>query len=141
VTPLFDGPEMREQDRLTAEAFADPQPGMEFHEMWSFWCIVLAVEPDGGKVTTLAVVGPGKLPDIGRVETFDTADDFRRMYAYGSIPGYSMALRSGPIRLDVTGWLDHYPREKWVDKSAYLRERDNPKPKTVVCGSCGQVRP
>lgn len=39
-----DSPAMREQDRLTAEAFADPRPGDRFHEMFSAWVVVVSVD-------------------------------------------------------------------------------------------------
>lgn len=114
---LFEDDRTREQDRLTAEAFADPQPGDRFHEMLSAWMIVVAVGADG--VKTMSGYGPtnlvrGRFPDGEIVEPFPeracvrwyaTAGDFRAAYGYGSIPGYSMTLAERG-KIDVTGWLD-----------------------------------
>lgn len=47
---LFEDDRIREQDRATAEAFADPKPGDRFHEMLSWWMIVVSVGADGVKV-------------------------------------------------------------------------------------------
>lgn len=142
---LFETDLTREQDRRTAEAFDDPRPGDEFHEMYSCWMIVLAVEPDGGKVTTLIAVGPGTVPGIGTVETWDTADDWREYYGGSRQHGYSMWL-SRRDHLKVDGWLAHYPASKWVDKSAEARLREADRKfhadqRARTCSSCGQVKP
>lgn len=141
---MFQSAMTRERDRLTAEAMADLQPGMQFHEMYSSWVIVLAVEPDGGRVISLAVSGPGQVPGIGRVELHDDAIDFRASYSYRSMPGYSVDIH--PARPNVEGWLEHYPRAKWIDRSAKRREMaahlDRMKSRRLArCETCGQVKP
>lgn len=107
---------MREQDRLTAEAFADPRPGDRFHEMFSWWVVVVSVAADGVKV--MHGSGPvnlrrGRFPDGELVEPFPeraevrwyaTAEDFRAAWRYGSIPGYTVTLAGRG--LDVAGWLE-----------------------------------
>ena len=111
-----DSPALREQDRLTAEAFADPRPGDRFHEMFSWWVVVLSVGGDGVKV--MCGGGPvnlrrGRFPDGEVVDPFPeraevrwyaTADDFRAANRYGSIDGYTAMLAGRG--LDVSGWLE-----------------------------------
>jgi hypothetical protein len=113
----FEDDRMREQDRATAEAFADPEPGDRFHEMYSWWVVV--VEAGAGGVKVMCAGGPtnvtrGRFPDGEIVEPFAdraqvrwyaTADDFRAAYAYGSIPGYSVTLADRG-KIDVVGWLE-----------------------------------
>lgn len=103
-----------ERQRATAEAFADPKPGDRFHEMYSFWMVVVSVGADGVKV--MAGSGPtnivrGQFPDgeivepfaeRARVRWFATADDFRA--AYRNTAGWTLTL-SDRGRIDVTGWL------------------------------------
>lgn len=105
-----------ELKRATAEAFADPRPGDRFHEMYSWWMVVVTVAADGVKV--MAGSGPtnltrGRFPDGEMVEPFAeraqvrwfaTADDFRAAYRCG-IPGYTLTL-SDRRKIDVTGWLE-----------------------------------
>lgn len=111
-----DSPAMREQDRLTAEAFADPRPGDRFHEMFSAWVVVVSAGADGVKV--MCGSGPvnlrhGRFPDGERVAPFPeravvrwyaTAADFRDANRYGSIDGYTVMLAGRG--LDVSGWLE-----------------------------------
>lgn len=135
-------PGWEEACRLTAEAFDDPQPGDRFHEMVSFWMYVLAVDDDG-RVHTLCASPPCNVPDDGRIEVFDNAEDYRAFWAYGSIPGYTVSLADRGNK--VTGWREHLEAAGRVDDgSAKLRERREfyanlGKPKSV-CGECGHER-
>ena len=45
----FEDDRTRKQDQATAEAFADPQPGDRFQEMWSWWIVVLSAGAEGVK--------------------------------------------------------------------------------------------
>lgn len=98
---MITSPEIEKRLADTDAAFEDPQSGDEFSEMFSFWMIVLAVR--GGEVIVMEASPPCTLPDDGRVISFATRDDFRKKYAYGSIPGYFVNLNKRG--LDVTGWL------------------------------------
>jgi hypothetical protein len=76
----------------TEEAFADPQPGDLFQEMYSFWMLVTKVTP-GGPVQVREAAPPTRLSEgEGRTRTFPDADAFRRAYAYDAIPGYWIRL-------------------------------------------------
>lgn len=85
-------------DKLEADteaAFADPQPGDAFDEFASRWVVV--VGRAGDRVAWLNVWGGGREGYVG------TVDEFKSMYAYESVPGYSVKLwRRGK---DVTGLL------------------------------------
>lgn len=104
--------------QATAEAFAGPRPGDRFHEMYSWWVVVVTVGPDG--VKTMSAGGPtnvtrGRFPDGEIVEPFPdratvrwfaTADDFRAAFGYRpGHPGYTIMLADRG-KVDVTGWLD-----------------------------------
>lgn len=97
---------LSERDWLTAQAFADPRPGDRFHEMFSFWMYVVAVEPDG-RVAVLTASPPCSLPGDGKIEIYPTHDAYRAYWAYESIPGYSISL--GDRGNDVTGWFPGWP--------------------------------
>jgi len=73
-------------ETLTAEHMANPQPGDEFHEMFTLWVMVYA--RDGEKITVHEAVGPCVLPKDATVRVFDTVKDFQNAYAYHSIDGY-----------------------------------------------------
>lgn len=122
---LFEDERTRRQDQATAEAFADPQPGDRFQEMFSWWIVVVSVGPEGVKV--MSGSGPtnlrrGRFPDGEIVEPFPeraevlwyaTAEDFRAAHRYNGISGYDMMLADRG-KVDVTGWLE---RAKWVPDS------------------------
>ena len=87
-------------------AFADPQVGDSFHEMYSFRMFVIAVEPDG-RVATMTASPPCTLPRDGKVEIYESHDAYRSHFAYNGIPGYWIRLdRRG---VDVTGWFRGWP--------------------------------
>lgn len=92
-------------DHATAVAFDDPRPGDRFHEMFSWWVIVVEVED--GRVSALEGPGPlnwerGRLQGGGelvepfqeraQVREFASVEAFKAAYAYGTIPGYSVVL-------------------------------------------------
>jgi len=106
-----------ERDRATAEAFADPKPGDRFHEMYSWWVVVVAVDDDG--IKTMSGSGPTNLtrgqfhdgeivepfPERAMVRWFSTAGAFRAAHRYSSgISGYSVMLADRG-KIDVRGWL------------------------------------
>lgn len=83
----------------TAEAMNDPQPGDRYTEMYAFYLYVL--KRDGGMITFMEANPPCKIPRDGKVGRLP-ADEFRKRYAYGSIPGYWVRLLDRGN--DVTGW-------------------------------------
>jgi hypothetical protein len=83
----------------TAEAFDAPRVGDRFQEMYTFWLYVVAIEP---KVVVLRGSAPITFPDGAERVEYDTVEDFRKAYAYGSIPGYWVRLTDRDN--DVTGW-------------------------------------
>lgn len=109
---------LREQDRATAEAFAAPKPGDRFHEMYSWWVVVVSAGGDGVKV--MCGSGPtnitrGRFPDGEIVEPFPgraqvrwfaTADDFRAAYSVKTMPGRYTVMLADRGKIDVTGWLE-----------------------------------
>jgi hypothetical protein len=86
----------------TDEAFAQPRPGDIFHEMWSFWVVVVYVDDD--HVVVMEGHPPCTLPRDGKLRGFETHDDYRKTYSYGTIPRYWVRLDKRDQ--DVTGWFD-----------------------------------
>jgi len=58
----------------TKEALADPKPGDRFHEMYTWWTVVVAVSDWG--VTVLQAVGPFNLV-LGQVRNDETREERR----------------------------------------------------------------
>jgi hypothetical protein len=88
------------KDEATDAAFADPQPGDNFHEMFSFRAFVVARFDD--YVIWLTASPPCTIPDDGNLHG-GTLAEFRAAFAYGTIPGYSVIYEG---RLNASGWLD-----------------------------------
>jgi hypothetical protein len=86
----------------TREAFADPQVGDRFQEMYSFWVFVVRV--DGQHVTTLEASPPCTVPDDGKLRHFATHEQYREAYRYGTNPGYWVRLADRGN--DVSGWYE-----------------------------------
>lgn len=86
----------------TCAAFDDPQVGDRFQEFYSFWVYVVHV--DGEYVAAVEASAPCDLPKDGKLRHFASRDAFRAAYAYGSIPGYSVALASRGAK--VRGWYE-----------------------------------
>jgi hypothetical protein len=84
----------------TMAAVRDPRPGDEFHEMFSFWRIV--IHRDGDLVVTMDAHPPCTLPDDGKVTEYTLAGFIKAM-AYESIPDDSH-MRLSKRGRDVTGW-------------------------------------
>jgi hypothetical protein len=103
---MFDTPESRREDDVTAAAFADPQPGDMFHEMCSFWVVVVAVEPRG-RIAVLTSPGGHTLPQDGKLTVYRSHDAYRAAWSYGTIPGYTVRLSKRGV--NVTGWFDGWP--------------------------------
>lgn len=83
----------------TEAAFDNPKVGDRFHEFYTFWMYVVEVEP---KVIVRRGSAPIRFPDgADRVE-YDSLEDFKRAYAYGSVPGYWVRLADH--HNDVRGW-------------------------------------
>jgi len=95
-------PDMTEVDRL--EAFNDPQPGDRYTDMFSWWMFILYAGPNGGTVITTSSPAPCTFPDDGKIEIFDTADQFRNKFSYPSKPGKPWP-RIVDRDNDVSGWL------------------------------------
>jgi hypothetical protein len=96
----------KDSDAATAAAFADPQVGDSFHEMFTFRMFVIAVEP-AGRVAVLTVTPPCTLPDDGTLEVYPSHDAYRAAFAYGTIPGYW--IRLDERGLNLAGWFEGWP--------------------------------
>ena len=93
-------PESRQAEEATVAALRDPRVGDEFHEMFSFWVLVLDVTPT--RVLWFEVAGKG-WDGKARVAS---RDEFYKHFLYGSIPGSWMSLnRRG---LDFKDLAEHY---------------------------------
>ncbi|MFJ1765017.1 hypothetical protein ACIOD2_32150 [Amycolatopsis sp. NPDC088138] len=92
----------------TAAAFGAPSVGQQFHEMYSFWVVVVAVEDS--KITVLeGGMHPTDLPEHGKLRTFTSPDRFRAAYQYTTNAGYW--VRYGGTR-DVSGWEIPWPKKE-----------------------------
>lgn len=91
-----------ERDARTEAAMQMPMIGDVFEEMLNYWVVIVAVSPR--RILTVEAVGPCTLPKGGKLHTYSPAEEFRKHFAYDTIPGYSIALdRSG---VKVEGWLE-----------------------------------
>ena len=75
-----------EAKRETSDAMERPRVGDKFSEMCNFWVEVVAIDSDGQVAVKERVGGDEKL------RLFQTQDEYRAAYAYGSIPGYWIIL-------------------------------------------------
>jgi hypothetical protein len=67
----------------TAKAIESPKAGMRFHEMYSYWCYVLAVLPGGGAITRDFGGHPANPPsDKLGYHTFRTPEEFKAHVKY-----------------------------------------------------------
>ena len=85
----------------TELAFRDPQPGDRFSEMMAFY--VYVVGRKGDLVATLEGNPPCTFPDDG-VLRWQSLDEFRRRFSYGSIEGYWIRFMDRGNNVD--GWID-----------------------------------
>lgn len=92
--------ENEQGDKATAEAMDDPRIGDRFSEFYSFWLYV--VDRDGDHITTMEASPPCEFPKDAKLAKYSLVD-FRKRFAYGSIPGYSIRLVDRGN--DVSGWI------------------------------------
>lgn len=85
--------------RATDEAVNDPRPGDRYHEMFSFWLYVVAV--DGDSVVTMEAWPPCEFPKDGKLR-IQTRAEFKQRLSYRTIPGYWVMLADRGN--DVRGW-------------------------------------
>lgn len=85
----------------TEQAFADPQVGDRFHEMYSYWIYIVARV--GKWVCIMEAHPPCTLPNDGKV-SWSTVSEFQNRFAYKSIPGYCVRLSDRGN--NVHGWLE-----------------------------------
>lgn len=79
-----------------------PLAGDVFEEMLSYWVFVVSVNPR--RILTIEATGPCLLPRDGQLRTYSPPEEFRNHFAYGSIPGFSVALHSTGANVD--GWAE-----------------------------------
>lgn len=123
---MFDS---KKSDAETAKAMNDPQPGDRFTEMYAFYVYVL--ECEGNQVTFMECNPPCDVPKDGKVGTISLSL-WRKRYAYGSIPGYSVRLCERGN--DVSGWAKHAQHRLHVDAAT-------PSQPGAVCPHCGKPIP
>lgn len=82
----------------TALAFDSPRQGDLFHEMYSFWMVILHVSKK-----RIIVMEGNILPESGKVRIFESDAEFRKTYRYETIPSYWVRLSKRG--LNVEGWL------------------------------------
>ncbi len=76
-------------NKETIEAFKTPKPGMRFSEMYAHWVYVMAVSKKGAiSVKTFSGHPANPYTESIQYKIFDSAKDFRKAYAYGTIDGY-----------------------------------------------------
>jgi hypothetical protein len=107
-----------EQAKANTEvALLDPRVGDRFHEMYSFWCYVVAVE--GDMVTTMEASPPCSFPEDGKIKTMSKAELVQRFCLSFHGPWVMLADRDN----DVSGWL-----EKQQEKPLRAERRATLKP-------------
>lgn len=110
-----------EENDLTIEAMNSPMPGDRFTEMFSFYVYVL--KRDGDMITFMECNAPCELPKDGKVKRLPL-DSFKKRYAYGTIPGYSIRLcdRGNNVEgWDTLGIIEYQP-ETTSEKAAIIKE-------------------
>lgn len=88
-----------EERRATDEAVNDPRPGDRYHERFSFWLYVIAV--DGDSVVTMEANPPCEFPKDAKLR-IQTKAEFKQRLSYGAIPGYWVMLADRGN--NVEGW-------------------------------------
>lgn len=104
--PLTPYSSWAERDARTTEAFAEPRVGDRFHEMYSCWFYVIAVEPQG-RVAVMSGIGPCTLPRDGDLRIFSNHDEYREYFGYKGIAGYWVMLAERDNK--VGGWFTGWP--------------------------------
>lgn len=100
---MISTPGWEELSADTEAAFDDPQVGDRFQEMYSFWMWMYVLHVGRHSVTVMHAIGEMTLPGDGTIVRYESHDEFRKAYSYGSIPGYFVYLSSRGN--DVAGWL------------------------------------
>jgi len=80
-------------------AMKNPTVGDMFHEMYSYYVVVLKVTDT--HITIMEANPPCKLPRDGKTREM-ARDEFIEHFSYGSIPGYWVKWHH---RADVAGWI------------------------------------
>lgn len=93
-----------EMQRVSQEALANPTPGDEWHEMYSWWLLVLVA--NNLTVTFWEGCGPGQIPDIGSVRTV-TRQEWRKRMTYDSMPDKTVMICSSR-GVNVNGILESF---------------------------------
>ncbi|MFA5558183.1 MAG: hypothetical protein WDA59_01805 [Methanofastidiosum sp.] len=88
-------------EKETNEAFANPQIGDRFTEMYCFWMYVIARRDD--KVITMEASSPCTFPDDGKMNVY-SLEDFQKRFSYGSTSGYWVSFVDH--NNNVEGWLE-----------------------------------
>lgn len=102
----------------TTEALRDPQPGDLFHEMFSWWMVV--VHREGERVVVGTLSPPGSMPDNLKWREFGALVAYQHAYSYGTIPGSWLRYDR---RIDVTGWYEAMCSAKHIDESLKAGEQ------------------
>ena len=97
---MFENALIRKQNADTLEAMRDPRPGDRFHEMYSFYVYVVAVEND--QVTTIEGSPPCTFPNEGKIKSLSREAFYKRFaYAHDSEKFWVTLANRGN---DVSGW-------------------------------------
>lgn len=94
-------------DADTEAAFETPQVGDVFHEMYSHW--VFVVDTWEEQVTVATWSGHPRDPAMlagHKILKFFTHDEFRKAYAYGTIPGYWVQFNKAGFDVSVFKQLE-----------------------------------
>lgn len=110
---LTTSPNWDEMVKATVAGIEAPEPGMAFHEMFSFWRVVLRVTET--HVWHLDVSPPCVVPPDGKL-VVDTKERWKKRMYYESMPGRPIELIS-PRRWNVDGWADVYAENALEEKS------------------------
>jgi hypothetical protein len=92
-------------DRLceqTQKAFDSPAVGDRFHESYSFWVYVLAVNDDA-IVTAQCSGHPWLFPEGLTLKRYESIDEFKERFYRGTPQSWVMLCDRGN---DVQGWLE-----------------------------------
>lgn len=90
-----------EMMEATKQAFAAPQVGDRFHEMFSFWMFIVAIE--GDEIIVMTATPPCTFPRDGRVERYPCVHAFRAAWSY-SYDSAKYTVLLADRGNDVSGW-------------------------------------
>lgn len=98
---------MKSDKDQTNQRMEDPQPGDRFHEMYSYWMKVVS------RHAGLVIYQEIRCDSEWGPPIADTPEDFKRRFAYKTIPGYWIQYR------DREGFIGDVPKE-WPEFMAWL---------------------